>query len=105
MDSLDKHLDKHVAEIAFRQCVTFCQHPQLKGWQPHLQPTIALWLCGFVTWKHGADFCKITKFGDHKTKPSSEDTKFWVQKIYGEESFESITDSQIIALTDSLITS
>ena len=24
-----------------RQCVTFCEHGQLKGWQPHFQPNVA----------------------------------------------------------------
>ena len=36
MDSLDKH----VKQISFRQC-TFREHGQLKGWQPHFQPTDA----------------------------------------------------------------
>ena len=39
MDSLD--LDKHVEQISFRQCVTLCEHGQLKGWQPYFQPTVA----------------------------------------------------------------
>ena len=34
-------LNKHVEQISFRQCVTFCEHGQLKGWQPHFQPTVA----------------------------------------------------------------
>ena len=34
-------LDKHVEQISFRQCVTFCEHRQLKGWQPRVQPTVA----------------------------------------------------------------
>ena len=34
-------LNKHVEQISFRQCVTFCEHRQLKGWQPHFQPTVA----------------------------------------------------------------
>ena len=34
-------LDKHVQQISFRQCVTFCEHRQLKGWQPHVQLTVA----------------------------------------------------------------
>ena len=34
-------LDKHVQQISFRQCVAFCEHGQLKGWQPHFQPTVA----------------------------------------------------------------
>ena len=41
MDSLDILIDKHVEQISFRQCVTFCEHGQLKGWQPHFQPTVA----------------------------------------------------------------
>ena len=28
-------------EISFRQCVTLCEHGQLKGWQPYFQPTVA----------------------------------------------------------------
>ena len=44
MDSLNKH----VQQISFRQCVTFCEHRQLKGWQPHFQrreaATIFHWL-------------------------------------------------------------
>ena len=35
MDSLNKHVE----QICFRQCVTFCEHRQLKGRQPHFQPT------------------------------------------------------------------
>ena len=37
MDSLKKHVE----QTSFRQCVTFWEHRQLKGWQPHFQPTIA----------------------------------------------------------------
>ena len=37
MDSLDKH----VKQISFRKCITFREHGQLKGWQPHFQPTDA----------------------------------------------------------------
>ena len=38
MDSLNKH----VQQISIRQCVTFCEHRQLKGWQPHFnQPSVA----------------------------------------------------------------
>ena len=33
--------NKHVQQISFRQCVTFCEHRQLKGWQPHVQLTVA----------------------------------------------------------------
>ena len=34
-------LNKHVQQISFRQRIRFCQHRQLKGWQPHFQPTVA----------------------------------------------------------------
>ena len=34
-------LDKHVQQVSFRQCVEFCEHGQLKGRQPHFQPTVA----------------------------------------------------------------
>ena len=37
MDSLNEHVE----QISFRQCGTFCEHRQLKGWQPHFQPTVA----------------------------------------------------------------
>ena len=37
MDSLDKH----VKQISFRQCIAFREHGQLKGCQPHFQPTDA----------------------------------------------------------------
>ena len=37
MDSLNNHVE----QISFRQCVTFCKSGQLKGWQPHFQPTVA----------------------------------------------------------------
>ena len=37
MDSLNKHVE----HISFRQYLTFCVHRQLKGWQPHCQPTVA----------------------------------------------------------------
>ena len=32
MDSLNKHVE----HISFPQCITFCEHRQLKGWQPHV---------------------------------------------------------------------
>ena len=59
--------DKHVEQISFRQCLTFCEHGQLKGWQQHFQlteaknsiSTILHCFVTFVTWKHGADFCKM----------------------------------------------
>ena len=37
MDSCNKHVEQNL----FRQCVTFCEHRQLKGWQPRFQPTEA----------------------------------------------------------------
>ena len=37
MDSLDEYVE----QISFRQCITFCEHGQLKGWQPHFEPTVA----------------------------------------------------------------
>ena len=37
MDSLNKHVE----QISFRQCLTFCEHRQLKGWQPRFQITVA----------------------------------------------------------------
>ena len=36
MDSLDKHVEKSPFGS-----VTFCEHGQLKGWQPHFQATVA----------------------------------------------------------------
>ena len=37
MDSLDEYVE----QIFFRQCVTFSEHGQLKGWQPRFQTTEA----------------------------------------------------------------
>ena len=43
-------LNKHVEQISFRQCVTFCEHRKMKGWQLHFQPTEAKSLvCGSHT--------------------------------------------------------
>ena len=118
--SFDKHVH-HAEQISFRQCITFNEHRQLKGWQPHFQPSVANssistilhWFVVFVTWKHGADFCKMPKQmalqttnqkvwsklhcdrHEHELLGSSEACKIWVQKIYGEKSFQSITDSQL----------
>ena len=66
MDSLDKHVH-HAEQISFRQCVTFCEHGQLKGWRQHFQPTeakisistILQYFVAFVAWKYGADSCKM----------------------------------------------
>ena len=74
--------------------------------------TILHCFVAFVTWKHGADIANATtnRFGDHKLKNLIK-TSLWqawvwvawierghqicVQKIYGDKSFESITDSQL----------
>ena len=37
MDSWNKHIE----QISFRQCITFCEHGQLKGCPPHFQPSVA----------------------------------------------------------------
>ena len=34
-------MNKHVQHISFRQCITFCEHRQLKGWPARFQPTEA----------------------------------------------------------------
>ena len=85
--SLDVH---HVEQISFRQCVTFCEHGQLKGWQQHFQPTEAkssistLLHCFvvFVTWKHGADIekCHNKSLWRPQTKNIIE-TSLWVAWI------------------------
>ena len=51
MDSLDKHVE----QISVGQWVTFSEHGQLKGWQPHFQPTMAKtrsrqWSIGLQQW-------------------------------------------------------
>ena len=33
--------NKHVLQISFQQCITFCEHPQLNCWQPRFQTTVA----------------------------------------------------------------
>ena len=43
--------NKHVEQTSFRQCVTFCEKGQLKGWQPHFQPTVAKsWISTIFHW-------------------------------------------------------
>ena len=37
----ETNTSNHVEQISFRQCVTFCEHRQLKGWQPRFQTTVA----------------------------------------------------------------
>ena len=75
MDSLNKH----VQQISFRQCVTVCEHRQLKGWQPHIQLTrssisaLVRWLAAVSqhNWQH--NHCIVTILWDHNsvTKPSA----------------------------------
>ena len=62
-------------------CVTFCEHGQLKGWQPHFQPAVAKssistsvrWFVAvsYHNWEH--KHCIVTNLGDHNslTKPSA----------------------------------
>ena len=78
MDSLNKHVE----HISFRQCVTFCEHRQLKGWQPHVQLTVAeisiSTIEPLVCSSHKAQLraqslhCIVTNLVDHHsmTKPS-----------------------------------
>ena len=50
--------NKHVEQICFRQCFTFCEHRQLKAWQPHFPPTVAKaqsWLIA-TAWQMGKIF-------------------------------------------------
>ena len=75
MDSLNKHVE----QISFRQCVAFWEHRQLKGWQPHLRPTVAKsslettvhWFAAVTwhNWEH--NHCIETNLGGHNsvTKP------------------------------------
>ena len=61
--------------------VTFCEHGQLKGWQPHFQPTVVkssippttIHCLAVVTWKHRRSEYSLTSPGDHNsvTKPSA----------------------------------
>ena len=111
--------NKHVEQISLRPSSHLSEHGQLKGWPPRFEPTVAknsistivYWFVAFVTWKHGAGigWCHNkwpwrphtpkhqieTSLWRHEALGSSEDGKVWVQKIYGEKSFESITDSQL----------
>ena len=81
MDSLDKHVE----QISFRQCVTFYECGQLKGWPPNFQPTaakssISTISCSLVSSSHMAQpraqsrYCNwATHLGDHNSvaKPSA----------------------------------
>ena len=72
MDSLDKHVWK----ISFRQCITLCEHGQLKGWRkPHFQLAVAKsWISliaiAWQMWKNALQY-SVTNLGDHNsvTKP------------------------------------
>ena len=73
MDSLNKHVE----QISFRQCLTFCKHRQLKRWQPHFQPTKAK---SFLCSRHRDHKNSVTKpFASlHETDLSSAAaTKGW----------------------------
>ena len=73
--------NKHVQHISFRLCITFCEHRQLKGWQPHVQLTVAKssistsvhWFAAVTQnhWEH--NHCIVTNLGDHNsvTRPSA----------------------------------
>ena len=87
MDSLNKHVE----QISFRQCVTLWEHRQLKGWQPHFQPTIAEssisatahWFAAVTGHNSEHNHCIVTFRGDHNsvTKPSASlhETGFFLQ--------------------------
>ena len=66
MDSLNKH----VQQISFRQCVTFWEHPQLKGWPPRFQPTEAK--CSISTIVPWFRFATVTcHTWEHYQKPAN----------------------------------
>ena len=114
MDSLDKD----VAETSFLQYVTFCEQGQQKRWQSRFQPTEAKsWISTLLhclVALHGnmaptSKDATTDRLGDHKPKNLFETWlwqawiawiqqgyQIWMQNIYGEKSFESITDSQLI---------
>jgi len=60
----------------FGSALHFCEHEQLKGWPPQ-KPSRNFTVTGTS--------CKNKK-----------DCKSWEQTIYGERSFESITDAQLL---------
>ena len=37
----ETNTSNHVEQVSFRQCITFREHRQLKGWQPRFQTTVA----------------------------------------------------------------
>ena len=60
--------------------ITFCEHGQLKGWQPHFPPTVVkssisktIHCFAVVTWNHRRSEYSSTSPGDHNsvTKPSA----------------------------------
>ena len=57
------------------QCVTFCEHGQLKGWKPHFQPTVAKSSisthCNSMANGKNTFQYSLTNLGDHNsvTKP------------------------------------
>ena len=76
-----------VEQISFRQCLTVCEHGQLKGWQPCLQPTEAKssistsvqcfgGSCCMETWGRLLQDSTTNGRGDHKPKNLIE-TSLW----------------------------
>ena len=72
-------VDKHVEQISFRQWVTFSEHGQLKGWQPHFEPIVAKnsistilhcfgGSCCMETWGRLLQDATTNGLGDHKPK-------------------------------------
>ena len=60
-------LNKHVEQISFRQFVTSREHPRLKGWQPHFQPTEAKsFLCN-NSWSPNHNFVTKPSASLHET--------------------------------------
>ena len=112
--------NKHVEQISFRQCLTFFEDGQLKGWQPASDPLwlktqsqhffIAAWLLLHGNMGPTSKNATTNRFGDRKLKNLIKTSlwqawvwvawierghQIWVQKIYSDKSFESITDSQL----------
>ena len=101
-------LNKHEEQSSFRQCITFCQ-------QAHTLPThggpkdesrlffIASWLLFHGNVGLTSKDATTNGLRDHKPKNRLETSLWqawvaWIEHIYGEKSFESITDSQLIHL-------
>ena len=64
MDSIDKHVE----QTSFRQCITFCETRQLKGWQPRFQPTVAKSSISTILHCFGGSCCMET-WGQHRKMP------------------------------------